>query len=525
MQIGFCGDEAPRLKFPTVVGRTAEGKIPPLKPFPAVNVGVPWKDLAPGTFVGSDAQARRAELAEYKCPLDRSSGTIIDFDAYEALWWSAFKQMRVVPSERPFMISEQAMIQTAHREKLIQIAFESLEVPAYYASSVPVLSMYASGRTSGVLIDCGHTHTTVTPIYEGFGLAYAIYRMATGGQQITEYLCELTDYRTKRGRKSSSPPGAVGALPSANDLEDETVTTAMKHAVATALPASCDLKRDDHHALYHPPNSKPPPKPATNTSAAGGAAPTPSPPIQSINTEVKTAAPPTAASSGSPAAASNTDTAYTLPDGSSFVVFGAARQRCTDALWTPHAVRSAIFDSTALSTAITVKELIPLISDYYYECELFPRINYDYDWKLPSDWKPDNHRYKRPPHVTTLPQMVLDTVMRCDAEVRNDMWKNMVCSGGGAKLPGLSERLITELIPLIATEHAKPLVPSNTGGAMKPPGPEPQLKLITPPECDIHSWLGGSILGSLSHCGGGFWVSKDYYDENGPNCVHRKCVS
>ena len=70
----------------------------------------------------------------------------------------------------------------ANREKMAQIMFETFNVPAFYAGIQPVMSLYASGRTTGI----GLSHSV--PIYEGFALPHAILRLEFAGRDITELL-------------------------------------------------------------------------------------------------------------------------------------------------------------------------------------------------------------------------------------------------------------------------------------------------------------------------------------------------
>merc|ERR1711975_138239 len=94
------------------------------------------------------------------------------------------------------------------------------------------------------------------------------------------------------------------------------------------------------------------------------------------------------------------------------------------------------------------------------------------------------------------------TIMKCDVDIRKDLYANIVLSGGTTMYPGIGERMTKELTAL---------APSTM-----------KIKVVAPPERKYSVWIGGSILSSLSTFQT-MWISKAEYDESGPAIVHRKC--
>jgi centractin len=65
---------------------------------------------------------------------------------------------------------------------LFQIFFETFNVPALFVSLQAVLSLYSTGRTTGVVLDVGDGVSHAVPIYEGFAMPHSIMRTDIAGR-------------------------------------------------------------------------------------------------------------------------------------------------------------------------------------------------------------------------------------------------------------------------------------------------------------------------------------------------------
>ena len=263
---------------------------------------------------------------------------------------------------------------------MTEIMFDTFDVPAFYLAIQAVLSLYSSGRTTGLVLDAGDGVTHTVPIYEGYALPHAIERNDLAGRDLTEYLRKLLN--------------EVG-LNFTSSAESEIIRDIKEKHCYIALDFEQEMKSNFWFYIGYSESSQ--------------------------NEKI-----------------------YELPDGQT-VNIGTQRFRCPEALFKPMSIG---------------KEM------------------------------PGFH------------EIVYQSILKCDVDIRKDLYSNIVMSGGSTMFPGIPERLSKEVTALAPT-------------TMK-------IKVVAPQERKFLVWIGGSILSSLSTFQT-LWITKQEYQETGATIVHRKC--
>lgn len=178
IKAGFAGGDVPKCVFPCAVGRAKHVRYMPGGAL----------DLPSGSvFVGSTLAEHRGAL---KISLPMEHGVVQSWEDMERVWEHVYApaNLNAPASEHPVLLTEAPLNPDAHRQRCAEVFFETFDCPALHFSPQAILSLYASGRTTGVVLDVGDGVTHAVPVYEGFALPHAVTRMDVAGREVTAQL-------------------------------------------------------------------------------------------------------------------------------------------------------------------------------------------------------------------------------------------------------------------------------------------------------------------------------------------------
>ncbi|KAK0588062.1 hypothetical protein LWI29_033706 [Acer saccharum] len=420
---GYAGEDAPKAVFPSVVGAFDQmdvddsdnternsGSGIDAKNNVDSNKGKGKRKL----YVGTQALGFRRDHMEVLSPL--KDGIVADWDIVDSIWDHAFRECLLIdPKEHPMLLAEPSSNSQQQRERTAELMFEKYKVPALFLAKNAVLTSFALGRATSLVVDCGGGSTTVAPVHDGYVLQKAVLTSPIGGEFLTNCLTKSLESKgiTIKPRYSFKRkeirPGEFQTV----DLDFPNTTESYK------LFSQRDIASDIKECVCRAPDTP------YDESAYSNIPMTP----------------------------------YELPDGQTIEI-GSDRFKIPDVLFNPSLVQT-----------------IPGMENY---AEIVPSVR-------------------------GLPQMVLESINKCDVDIRRELFSSILLAGGTASMQQLKERLEKDLLEESPQAARVKVVASGNATERR-----------------FSVWIGGSILASL----GSFqqmWFSKSEYEEHGASYVQRKC--
>ena len=178
LKAGFSGEVQPRVVLRSFVGRP---------------IGRPRMRLPGGqrdVYFHYEEECVRGDNLAFKYPIQR--GIVTDWEEMENIWDHVlYRGLRIGPTMHPIMLIQASLNPGHNRDRAAQVMFESFGAPAISFQTQPELSLFTSGRSTGLVVDCGDGVSQVVPIYQGKAVSASVYVHKIAGRDLTEYLLKM----------------------------------------------------------------------------------------------------------------------------------------------------------------------------------------------------------------------------------------------------------------------------------------------------------------------------------------------
>ncbi|CAK62550.1 unnamed protein product (macronuclear) [Paramecium tetraurelia] len=175
IKAGFGGEDKPKVIFNSYIGR------PKVKALSATN--------SQELYVGNQITDSIRGNMKIKYPYQK--GIIKDMNDMDQLWKYTFQELHSNPKECPILLTEPSFSSQIQKMEIAKQFFENYDCPALFFAVSGIVSLFASGKTTGVILDVGDTVSQSIPIYDGFYIQHSAQRVDLAGRDVTDNLNNL----------------------------------------------------------------------------------------------------------------------------------------------------------------------------------------------------------------------------------------------------------------------------------------------------------------------------------------------
>uniref|UniRef100_A0A0B6YSV1 Actin, cytoplasmic n=1 Tax=Arion vulgaris TaxID=1028688 RepID=A0A0B6YSV1_9EUPU len=176
---GFAGEDTPKSEIPTHVGALDDLEA-------AMDTDGSRDNNITSKRYLIDTVYMKHPVKDMELTTFLKDGMIENWDIFEKVMDYVYSQS--VKSEanlHPVLMSEAAWVTKSKREQLTEIMFEKYNVPAFFLCKNPVLSAFANGRSTALVVDSGATQTSAVPVYDGYVISQYIVKSPLAGDFVT----------------------------------------------------------------------------------------------------------------------------------------------------------------------------------------------------------------------------------------------------------------------------------------------------------------------------------------------------
>lgn len=100
-------------------------------------------------------------------------GQIEDWDSMEKMWSHIFDELNLETKNVNVLMTDSPFNKKENRQQMAEILFEHFKVKSLAVMNTAALSMYSTGKVSGLIVESGEGLSYTVPIFEGYALPHA----------------------------------------------------------------------------------------------------------------------------------------------------------------------------------------------------------------------------------------------------------------------------------------------------------------------------------------------------------------
>ena len=183
IKAGISGQESPKTIFPNYIGEPKYSKV--LRSFSKSNQEMKEQ------YIGKDC-SKYLGILKLRYPV--KNGIFENEQDILTVFKYIYQNLEINNEEireHPILITEPLLNPYSNREKIASALFENLSAPAIFFASQPILSLFSTSNTSGVILESGEGVTQSCVVYEGYSIPNSYIRNNYGGRDVTDYFQTL----------------------------------------------------------------------------------------------------------------------------------------------------------------------------------------------------------------------------------------------------------------------------------------------------------------------------------------------
>lgn len=184
IKAGFSGQDLPRLIIPTVVGEKVE------KPDPAMQANNAANDLQEErkSYAFGNTALQQKDTHTLFYPIERGIITANGWDKMQLMWGHIFDELNLETKNVNVLMTDSPFNPKENRQKMAEIIYDHFKVKSLAIMNTAALSMYSTGKVTGLICESGEGFSYTVPVFEGYALPHACLKLEIAGQDVTEQL-------------------------------------------------------------------------------------------------------------------------------------------------------------------------------------------------------------------------------------------------------------------------------------------------------------------------------------------------